>query len=60
MSKKEYDQQAYNKKWAEKNKEKKRYLSYKSTAKTFIRNYAEKDDLNELTELIEKRSKEIE
>ncbi|WP_167751450.1 hypothetical protein [Lentibacillus salicampi] len=47
-----YDQQAYNKKWADKNKEHKRYLSYKSTTKTFIKNYANPDDLEELKKII--------
>lgn len=52
-------QQEYNKKWADKNKERKRYLSYKSTTKTFIRNYANSDDLNNLKEMIENKLKEI-
>lgn len=59
MEKKKYDQQAYNKKWYSENKEKKRYLSYRSTARTFIRKYAKKDDLEELQNLIEKKSKEF-
>lgn len=60
MTKKEYDYQAYNKKWADNNKEKKRFLSYRSTARTFIRNYAEQEDLEQLKELIENKLKEIE
>ena len=50
-------QQEYNKKWADKNKEHKRYLSYRSTARTFIRNYAVKEDLEELKDLMKKREK---
>ena len=39
-----------NKKWDEKNKERKKYISKRSTAKSFILNLASEDDL----ELIEK------
>lgn len=52
-------QQEYNKKWADKNKEHKRRLSYRSTAKTFINKYAEKSDLEMLNELVEKKLKEF-
>lgn len=57
MSKK---QQEYNKRWAKNNAEHKRKLSYRSTARTFIRNYADMDDLKELQELIENKLKKIE
>ena len=50
-------QQEYNKRWAEKNKEHKRYLSYRSTARTFIRKYAKPEDLLELKGMIEKKIK---
>ena len=50
-------QQEYNRRWAEKNREHKRYLSYRSTARTFIRKYAKKEDLKELKEMIEKKIK---
>jgi len=53
-------QQEYNKRWAEKNKEHKRYLSYRTTARTFIRKYAKHDDLKELKVMIEKKLKKIE
>ena len=53
-------QQEYNKKWAEQNKEHKRKLSYRSTSRTFIRNYADEDDLNELKEMIENKLNEFE
>lgn len=44
-----------NKKWAENNKDRRRYLSYRSTCRTFINNYAEMEDLAEIIELVEKR-----
>lgn len=52
-------QQIYNKRWAEKNKEHKRYLSYRSTTRTFIRKYAKKEDLKELKELIKEKEKSL-
>ena len=51
-------QQEYNKRWIERNRERKRYLSFKATAKTFIRHYAESKDLQELKELIKEKEKE--
>ena len=50
-------QQIYNKRWASKNKEHKRYLSYRSTTRTFIRKYAKEEDLEELKELIKEKEK---
>jgi len=52
-------QQIYNKRWASKNKEHKRYLSYRATARTFIRKYAKEEDLEELKELIKEREKSL-
>ena len=52
-------QQIYNKRWAEKNKERKRYLSYRTTTRTFIRKYAKEEDLKELKELIKEREKSL-
>lgn len=52
-------QQIYNKRWAKKNKEHKRYLSYRTTTRTFIRNYANKEDLQELKKLIEEKEKSL-
>lgn len=49
-------QQQYNKKWADKNKEHRRYLSYRSTTRTFIKNYATTEDLEEIENLIKKVS----
>jgi len=45
------------KRWIEKNKEHKNYLSRRSNARGFIRNWAKKEDLEELKELIEKTLK---
>lgn len=48
-----------NKKWNENNKERVHYLSYRSQAKSFIRRFATKEDLDELEKLIaEKRKKD--
>lgn len=46
-----------NKRWAEKNKEHKKYLNYRSTSRSFIRKLATEEDLKELTNLIEERRK---
>lgn len=43
------------KKWIEQNKEHRRYLSYRGTARTFIRNHATAEDLEELEKLIQER-----
>ncbi|ETI84473.1 MULTISPECIES: hypothetical protein [Streptococcus] len=47
-------QAAANRRWSEKNKEHKNYLSRRSNARGFIRNLATKEDLTELSKLIEK------
>lgn len=57
--KKEYDQQAYNKKYAEKNKDHVNYLRSRSAARSFIRNKASEVDLQELESIIALRRKEI-
>lgn len=46
-----------NKKWDEKNKERKKYIVKRSIAKSFIKNLATQDDLNELKELIKLKEK---
>lgn len=56
---KTYDQVEYNRRWRENNKEKARYLSRRSTARTFINKYAQLEDLVELKDLIEKKEKEL-
>lgn len=45
--------------YRKKNPEKTRYNSYKGTAKTFIRNYATLEDLEELKELMKTRKEEL-
>lgn len=52
-------QAAADKRWAEKNKEHRTYLSSRSSARSFIRNKATLEDLAELAELIEDRKKEL-
>lgn len=48
-------QQKADKKWAEKNREHRTYLSKRSTARSFINNNATHEDLLELKQLIENR-----
>ena len=45
------------KRWREKNKEHRNYLTYRGTARSFIRNKATKEDLEELKQLISEREK---
>ena len=52
-------QQRANKKWNEKNREYRNYLTKRSTSRGFIRNNATKDDLLELQELIRKNLKKF-
>ena len=52
-------QTAADKRYREKNKEHRNYLSYRSTARSFIRNKAKKEDLLELHGLIEEKLKKI-
>ncbi len=47
------------KKWAENNREHKRYLNARSGARGFIRNKAKFEDLEELEVLINERKKEL-
>ena len=48
-----------NKRYREKNKEHRNYLSARSGARSFIRNKATIDDLAELESLIQKRKNEL-
>ena len=57
MTKELTAQQRANKKWNEKNKEHRNYLSKRSAARSFIRNNATEEDLLELKELIEENLK---
>lgn len=49
---KEYNQTEYNKTWQEKNRERARYLRNRSTARSFIKKQATKEDIEELKQLI--------
>lgn len=49
-----------NKRWDEKNKEKKKLYRYRSYARKYVREFANLDDLEELTAMIEQRRAEIE
>ena len=48
-----------NKKWNENNKEHMNYLRSRSSARSFIRNKATLEDLEELENLIEERRKQL-
>lgn len=48
-----------NKRWQEKNKEYSNYLKSRSTARSFIRNKATLEDIEELEKLIEERRKQL-
>ena len=52
-------QAAADKRWAEKNRERKNYLSRRSNARGFIQNLATAEDLEELNERIKKKLKKI-
>ncbi|MCO6527764.1 hypothetical protein F5ESL0236_04635 [Lactobacillus sp. ESL0236] len=52
-------QRKANKKWDEKNKERKSYINKRSTAKSFILNLATKEDLENILEYVEQRRTEI-
>lgn len=43
--------------WEEKNPERKRYLRYKSNARTFVRHWADDEDLQELIEIYKEENK---
>ena len=46
-----------NKKWDEKNKARKQYLNKRSLTKSFIRNLATDEDIEEIAKLVEERIK---
>lgn len=46
--------------WSEKNPERRKYLSHRSRARSFIRDAATMEDLDELTSLIAARRAELE
>ena len=49
----------YNKKWEEKNKEYSNYLKSRGSARSFIKNKAQKEDLEEFKGLIQIREEEL-
>ncbi len=53
-----YDPEAQ-KRWKEKNRARSNYLSYRGTARTFIRNHATLEDVEELRALLAKRVKAL-
>lgn len=48
-------QKRANKKWAEKNKTKNTYIKTRSSARSFIRNHASEDDIEEFRTLLDER-----
>lgn len=48
-----------NKRWAQNNKEHKKYLSYRTYARSFIRKLATQADLDELKQIIKDRESEF-
>ena len=58
MAKTEAQKRA-SKKWEEKNREYSNYLTQRRAARSFIRNKATKEDLEELKKLIEEREKRV-
>ncbi|RCW16902.1 hypothetical protein CAC02_06105 [Streptococcus gallolyticus] len=52
-------QKRADKKWNEKNREHRNYMTKRSTARGFIRNHATKEDLLELQELIQENLKKF-
>lgn len=54
-----YNQQEYNKRYAEKNREKVSYMRARTAARSFIRNKATQEDLEELKQLILEREKQL-
>ena len=59
MTKELTPQQKANKKWNERNREHRNYLTKRSTSRGFIRNHATQEDLLELQELIQERFEKI-
>ena len=59
MTKELTPQQRANKRWNEKNREHRNYLTKRSTSRGFIRNHATQEDLLELQELIQERFERI-
>lgn len=47
------------KKWEEKNKDRRKYLSHKARYRTFLRDVAKKEDLEEMQKIIDERKRGI-
>ena len=59
MTKELTPQQRANKRWNERNREHRNYLTKRSTSRGFIRNHATQEDLLELQELIKENLKKF-
>ena len=59
MEEKKNAQTEANKRWQEQNKEKAKYLSNRSRARSFIKNQSTLEDLEEFEKLIEERKKAL-
>lgn len=57
--KKKYNQNEYNKRYEEKNRERANYLKSRSATKSFIRNKSTLEDVEELRTLLEQREIEL-
>lgn len=59
MNEKVNAQTEANKKWQEKNKERAKYLSDRSRARSFLKNRVSKEDLAEFEEILKNRREEL-
>lgn len=59
MTEKVNAQTEANKKWQEKNKERAKYLSDRSRARSFLKNRVSEEDLAEFEEILKNRRKEL-
>ena len=59
MSEKVNAQTEANKKWQEKNKERAKYLSDRSRARSFLKNRVTEEDLAEFEEILKNRREEL-
>ena len=59
MTKELTPQKRANKRWNERNREHRNYLTKRSTSRGFIRNHATQEDLLELQELIQEKFEKI-
>lgn len=59
LEKDKVSQAEANKRWSQKNKDHSNYLKSRTAARSFIRNKATLEDLEELEQLIEQRKKDL-